>query len=118
VTSKTEHPSRKLILIDGNGLAYRSFYAVPPQKTRSGLPTNAALGFTNLLLNVLMDEKPSHVVVAFDQSATSERLQRFQGYNVQREEMPEETGHPDSHDRGPRARVRIGCMQGARSRGG
>jgi len=90
VTSKTEHPSRKLILIDGNGLAYRSFYAVPPQKTRSGLPTNAALGFTNLLLNVLMDEKPSHVVVAFDQSATSERLQRFQGYNVQREEMPEE----------------------------
>ncbi len=90
MTSKTEHSSRKLILIDGNGLAYRSFYAVPPQKTRAGLPTNAVLGFTNLLLNVLLNEKPTHVVVAFDQSATSERLQRFQGYNVQREEMPEE----------------------------
>jgi len=90
VTSKTEQSSRKLILIDGNGLAYRSFYAVPPQKTASGLPTQAVLGFTNLLLSVLEKEKPTHVAVAFDQCAPTERLQKFQPYNVQREEMPEE----------------------------
>lgn len=88
--TKTETSTRKLILIDGNGLAYRSFYAVPPQKTASGLPTNAVLGFTNLLLNVLLTEKPTHVAVAFDQSASTERLQKFQAYNVQREEMPDE----------------------------
>jgi len=90
VTSKIEQSSRKLILIDGNGLAYRSFYAVPPQKTASGLPTQAVLGFTNLLLSVLEKEKPTHVAVAFDQCAPTERLQKFQPYNVQREEMPEE----------------------------
>ncbi len=90
MTSKSEHPPRKLILIDGNGLAYRSFYAVPPQKTASGLPTQAVLGFTNLLLSVLEKEKPTHVAVAFDQCAPTERLQKFQPYNVQREEMPEE----------------------------
>ncbi len=90
MTSKIEQSSRKLILIDGNGLAYRSFYAVPPQKTASGLPTQAVLGFTNLLLSVLEKEKPTHVAVAFDQCAPTERLQKFQPYNVQREEMPEE----------------------------
>ena len=90
MTSKIEQSSRKLILIDGNGLAYRSFYAVPPQKTASGLPTQAVLGFTNLLLSVLQKEKPTHVAVAFDQYAPTERLQKFQPYNVQREEMPEE----------------------------
>ncbi|HXE73975.1 MAG TPA: 5'-3' exonuclease, partial [Candidatus Nitrosotenuis sp.] len=90
MSTRPDPTNAKLILIDGNGLAYRSFYAVPPRRTSWGLPSNAILGFGNLLLGLLHSEKPSHVAVAFDKSAPTERLQKYQDYNAQREEMPED----------------------------
>jgi DNA polymerase-1 len=56
----------KLVLIDGNSIIYRAFFALPPLSNSSGLHTNAVLGFTTMLLKVLEEEKPSHVLVAFD----------------------------------------------------
>ncbi|MDO5297041.1 MAG: DNA polymerase [bacterium] len=80
----------KFLIVDGNGLAYRSFYAVPVYKSSFGLPINALCGFVKLLFNVIYTEAPTHVAVAFDHSALTERLLKYQDYNVQREEMPDE----------------------------
>ncbi|MDT5276327.1 MAG: polymerase, partial [Mycobacterium sp.] len=52
-----------LMLLDGNSLAYRAFYALPAEnfKTQGGLTTNAVYGFTAMLINLLRDESPSHI---------------------------------------------------------
>ncbi|MDY7042370.1 MAG: hypothetical protein SVX38_16060, partial [Chloroflexota bacterium] len=64
-------PKNKLVLIDGHALAYRAFHALPPtMSTRSGELTNASYGFTSMLLNVLRDERPDYVIVAFDVGRT------------------------------------------------
>ena len=54
----------KLMLIDGNSLAYRAFFALPVENfsTTTGQPTNAVYGFTSMLINVLRDEQPTHIV--------------------------------------------------------
>ncbi|MBQ7528622.1 hypothetical protein IJT10_01780 [bacterium] len=85
--NSTDNSQKKLLLIDGNGLAYRAFYALPPRKAPMGFPLNAVLGFTNLLLNAILSEDPTHVVVAFDHGAFVDTLMKFQSFNVQREEM-------------------------------
>ncbi|CAA9301531.1 MAG: DNA polymerase I, partial [uncultured Friedmanniella sp.] len=62
-------PSRpKLLLIDGHSVAYRAFFALPVENfsTRTGQHTNGVFGFTSMLINVLRDEAPTHVGVAFD----------------------------------------------------
>lgn len=79
--------SKKLLLIDGNGLAYRAFYALPARKSALGFPFNAILGFVNLVINTIISERPTHVAVAFDHGALVDTLMKFQTYNVQREEM-------------------------------
>ena len=58
----------RLLLLDGHSLAYRAFFALPPENfsTTTGQPTNAVYGFTAMLINVLRDETPTHVAVAFD----------------------------------------------------
>ena len=58
----------RLLLLDGHSLAYRAFFALPIENfsTTTGQPTNAVYGFTAMLINVLRDEKPTHVAVAFD----------------------------------------------------
>ena len=55
-----------LMLLDGNSLAYRAFYALPAEnfKTQGGLTTNAVYGFTAMLINLLRDEQPSHIAAA------------------------------------------------------
>jgi DNA polymerase-1 len=60
----------RLLLLDGHSLAYRAFYALPVAtfSTSSGQPTNAVYGFTSMLLNLVRDENPTHVAVAFDVS--------------------------------------------------
>ena len=62
----TEKPT--LMLLDGNSLAFRAFYALPAEnfKTQGGLTTNAVYGFTAMLINLLRDEQPSHIAAAFD----------------------------------------------------
>ncbi len=84
-TTALDHPT--LLLLDGHSLAYRAFYALPVEKfsTTTGQPTNAVYGFTSMLINLLRDERPTHVAVAFDLSRKtwrSERVHRVQGEPV------------------------------------
>ena len=81
-----------LMLLDGNSLAYRAFYALPAEnfKTQSGLTTNAVYGFTAMLINLLRDESPSHVAAAFDVSRQTFRSERYPEYKANRSSTPDE----------------------------
>ncbi|MFL0181988.1 DNA polymerase I [Mycobacterium sp. SMC-15] len=81
-----------LLLLDGNSLAYRAFYALPAEnfKTRSGLTTNAVYGFTAMLINLLRDESPTHIAAAFDVSRQTFRSERFPEYKATRSSTPDE----------------------------
>jgi DNA polymerase-1 len=89
VTASKE-PTDRLLLLDGHSLAYRAFFALPVENfsTSTGQPTNAVYGFTSMLINVLRDEQPSHVVVAFDVSRRSFRTERYAEYKAGRAETP------------------------------
>ena len=89
-SKKSDKKKEKLFLIDGNGLAYRAFYAVVPIHTSSGVPINALAGFVNMVLRLLKTQKPTHVAVAFDKGIPTERVNPYQDYNAQRVEMPED----------------------------
>ncbi|MCL5772888.1 MAG: DNA polymerase I [Firmicutes bacterium] len=80
----------KLLIIDGNGIAYRAFYALPSFKTITGIQTNAVYGFTTMLLKVLQEEAPTHVAASFDKSAPTVRLEAFKDYKIHRQKMPED----------------------------
>ncbi len=81
---------RKLVLLDGNGLVYRAFYALPYFTTSDGRPTNAVYGFTNMLLKVLDEEKPTHAAVAFDRAAPTFRHEDYAAYKARRPRMPDD----------------------------
>ena len=85
-------PDTRLLLLDGHSMAYRAFYALPVENfsTTTGQPTNAVYGFTSMLINVLRDEKPTHVIVAFDISKATFRLQAFPEYKATRAKSPPE----------------------------
>jgi DNA polymerase I len=80
----------KLLLLDGHSLAYRAFFALPPENfaTTTGQPTNAVYGFTAMLINVLRDEQPTHVAVAFDRGEPTFRHEQFVDYKANRRETP------------------------------
>ncbi|GAA3763997.1 DNA polymerase I [Plantactinospora mayteni] len=82
----------RLLLLDGHSLAYRAFFALPVENfsTTTGQPTNAVYGFTSMLINVLRDERPTHIVVAFDVSRRSFRTERYAEYKAGRSETPGE----------------------------
>ncbi len=84
--------SRQLLLIDGHSIAYRAFYALPVENfaTTTGQPTNAVYGFTSMLINLLRDERPTHIAVAFDVSRQSFRTDRYADYKANRLETPGE----------------------------
>ncbi|BCJ77714.1 DNA polymerase I [Catellatospora sp. IY07-71] len=79
-----------LLLLDGHSLAYRAFFALPVENfnTSTGQPTNAVYGFTSMLINVLRDERPTHVAVAFDVSRQSFRTEQYAEYKAGRSETP------------------------------
>jgi DNA polymerase I len=81
-----------LMLLDGNSLAYRAFYALPAEnfKTQGGLTTNAVYGFTAMLINLLRDESPTHVAAAFDVSRQTFRSERYPEYKANRSSAPDE----------------------------
>ncbi|MDI3315676.1 MAG: DNA polymerase I [Mycobacterium sp.] len=81
-----------LLLLDGNSLAYRAFYALPAEnfKTAGGLTTNAVYGFTAMLINLLRDEYPTHVAAAFDVSRQTFRSDRYPQYKANRSATPDE----------------------------
>jgi DNA polymerase I len=91
--STTESSTRpRLLLLDGHSLAYRAFFALPVENfsTTTGQHTNAVFGFTSMLINVLRDEQPTHIAVAFDKSRQTFRLQEYSEYKAKRNKTPEE----------------------------
>lgn len=81
---------KKFIVIDGNSIANRAFYALPMLSNSQGIITNAAYGFLNTLLKIIEDEKPDYFAVAFDKGKIVFRHQQFENYKAQRKGMPEE----------------------------
>ncbi|HKC26553.1 MAG TPA: DNA polymerase I [Jatrophihabitans sp.] len=82
----------RLLLLDGHSLAYRAFYALREveMSTTTGQPTNAVFGFTSMLINLLRDEEPTHVAVAFDVSRQTFRSETYADYKAGRSEMPDD----------------------------
>src|SRR3979409_2730725 len=86
----TDGPGRSspTFLVDGNSLAYRAYYALPEElATTDGFPTNALLGFANMLMRLLTDYRPEGVIVAWD-TRPVHRLERFPGYKASRKPTP------------------------------
>jgi DNA polymerase-1 len=93
VSENTERAGGKLLLLDGHSMAYRAFYALPAENftISTGQSTNAIYGFTSMLINVVRDEAPTHLAVAFDVSrATLKRTALFPAYKAQRAATPPE----------------------------
>jgi len=89
----TEAPTRpRLLLLDGHSLAYRAFFALPVDNfsTSTGQHTNAVYGFTSMLINVLRDEQPTHLAVAFDVSRQTFRSEEYADYKAKRNKTPDE----------------------------
>lgn len=81
----------KLILIDGNNIAYRAFYALPQTiATSSGTITNAVYGFVTMVLKLIDEQKPDNIIAAFDSKAPTFRHELFKEYKAQRAKMPDE----------------------------
>ena len=80
----------RLLLLDGHSLAYRAFFALPVENfaTTTGQPTNAVYGFTSMLINILRDEAPTHVAVAFDVGRQTFRSEMYAEYKAGRSETP------------------------------
>ncbi|GAA4231963.1 DNA polymerase-1 [Streptosporangium album] len=80
-----------LLLLDGHSLAYRAFYALPEENfsTTTGQTTNAVYGFTSMLVNVLRDERPTHVAVCFDRSEPTFRHEEYAEYKANRSASPD-----------------------------
>src|SRR6478735_6749648 len=85
-------PCVKLLLLDGHSLAYRAYFALPVENfsTSTGQHTNAVYGFTSMLINVLRDEAPTHVGVAFDVSRKTFRAAEYPEYKAGRSATPTE----------------------------
>ncbi|KUP06646.1 DNA polymerase I [Bacillus coahuilensis m2-6] len=81
---------KKLVLIDGNSIAYRAFFALPLLNNDKGIHTNAIYGFTTMLMKIMEEEKPTHVLVAFDAGKTTFRHETFTEYKGGRQKTPPE----------------------------
>ncbi|MDP8959981.1 MAG: DNA polymerase I [Actinomycetota bacterium] len=80
----------KLALLDGHSLAYRAFYALPPElATKSGQVTNAAYGFTSMLIKLMSEEHPEAIAVAWDVGGGTFREESFAEYKAQRQQAPD-----------------------------
>lgn len=80
----------KLVLIDGNSLSFRAFYALPLLSNKAGIHTNAILGFAKLLEKIIREEQPTHFLVAFDAGKTTFRHSKYSEYKDGRQKTPPE----------------------------
>ncbi|EUJ23057.1 DNA polymerase I [Listeria grandensis FSL F6-0971] len=80
----------KMVLIDGNSIANRAFYALPLLSNEKGVYTNAVYGFAMMIMNVLEKEQPNHVLVAFDAGKTTFRHSQYKEYKGGRQKTPSE----------------------------
>ena len=92
----------RLLLLDGHSLAYRAFFALPVENfsTTTGQHTNAVYGFTSMLINVLRDEQPTHIAVAFDMSRQTFRLERVRRVQGQAQQDARRVQRPAAADQG------------------
>jgi len=79
----------RMIILDGNSLAYRAFYALPPLTTVDGRPTNVLHGFLTMLFKLEQEQQPDYWLVAFDKTKATIRIEQYAGYKAQRKETPE-----------------------------
>ena len=79
-----------LMLLDTYGLVYRAFFALPGLTTSAGVPINAVYGFTMMLTKLIADEKPTHLIAAFDKGLPAARVAMFKDYKAQRAAMPDD----------------------------
>ena len=84
--------AKKLFLLDAMALIFRAYYALirSPRLTSKGKNTNAQFGFTNALVDLINNQKPSHMAVCFDTAAPTERHTDYEGYKANRQEAPED----------------------------
>ena len=80
----------KFVIIDGNSLVNRAFYALPMLRSLSGKPCNAVFGFINMILNVISSEKPKYFACAFDAGKHTFRHNMYADYKGKRDKMPED----------------------------
>lgn len=95
----------KLIIIDGNSIAYRAFYALPLLSNSSGLHTNAVYGFTTMLLKLIEEEQPTHFLVAFDAGKETFRHESYKEYKGGRAKTP-----PELSEQFPLLKELLGAM--------
>jgi DNA polymerase-1 len=81
---------KKIFLIDGNSLLYRSYYAIQKLSNSAGFPTNAIYGFINTLKKIIEEEKPEYLGIVFDTGKPTLRHQTYKEYKAQRRPMPED----------------------------
>ncbi len=82
--------NKKLLIIDGNSIANRAFYALPFLSNHNGQPSGAVFGFANILIKLIQEEMPTHIVVAFDHARKTFRNEIYPEYKMQRKATPEE----------------------------
>ena len=80
----------KILLVDGTNALYRAFFAIPNLRAPDGSPTNAAYGFTAVLLKIIREKKPDGIIVAFDLPGPTFRHKEFEDYKATRKAMPED----------------------------
>lgn len=84
-------PSKeRFVIIDGQALVHRAYYAIPPLTTIKGEQVNAVYGFTSMLLNVIRDLKPKYLAVAYDLPGPTKRHQEFKDYKANRQKKPDD----------------------------
>lgn len=81
---------KRLVLLDSNSLINRAFYALPPLTTADGRPSNAVFGYTTMLMKIIKDLEPSHIVATFDLPAPTFRKELYTEYKATRKPMPED----------------------------
>ena len=89
MSSTKDAPSR-ILIVDGANSLYRAFFAIPGLRTSTGTPTNAALGFVNMLIKVMREEEPDRVVVVFDAPGETFRHELYDDYKAGRDATPED----------------------------
>lgn len=80
----------KLVMFDGNAIMYRAFHALPPLTTKSGEPINAVYGLISMLINIVENLKPTHIIFCFDEKGPTFRNELLPTYQSQRPETPSE----------------------------
>lgn len=86
---KQNNPER-IVLLDSNAIVHRAFHALPPLTSPTGEPTNAVYGFVSILLKIIAELKPTHMLAAFDLAAPTFRHKAFAGYKATRGKAPDE----------------------------